>query len=189
MEIQKKLKIFGKTLFYIIFVAVFLLVIGMMISKFSNRVFFLGNRAILWVVTDSIEEEIPTQSYIQIRKSDASQVKVGDVITFYSDDPVLQGHLNTHRVVEIADDGKAFITKGDNNVTCDKYPAKADSVVGIYEKNMPLMTKVGRIFQSKIGLFCILIFTALMVVFTFFFEPIKQLFKKESKDSLVDEQK
>ena len=178
MKIKKGIKLFGKILFYIFFVAVLLLVVGMFISKISNRVFFVGNRATIWVMSDSMEDQIPEKSYIVIRKADAADVKVGDVITFYSDDPVLQGQLNTHRVVKISDDGRYFTTKGDNNLTEDKYPVRAEAVVGIYEKNLEWLSVAGRIFQSKIGLVVILVIMAALTLYSF----ASDLFKKQKKE-------
>jgi signal peptidase len=187
MGLHKKVKLFGKIIGYVLFAVLLLLVIGMAVSKMSNRVFFLGGRATIWVMTDSMEDQIPAQSYIRIRKVDPSQIKVGDVITFYSDDPTLQGNLNTHRVVEISDDGKSFITKGDGNLINDKYPARADAVIGVYEKNLKAVTVAGRVFQSKVGLFCILILTALLTVYSFASDSLKRLFGKKSKNSSSDE--
>jgi signal peptidase len=179
METKKKIKLFGKILFYTVFVALFLIVVGMLVSKISNKVFFIGNRATIWVMSDSMEQEIPAQSYIVIRKADVADVKVGDVITFYSDDPMLQGHLNTHRVVEISDDGRYFTTKGDNNLIEDKYPVRAESVVGIYEKNLDLLSIAGRIFQSRTGIVVILIAMAALT----FYSLGSDLFKKNKKES------
>ena len=179
MKIKKRIKLFGKILFYTFFVSVLLLVIGMFISKVSNRVFFIGNRATIWVMSNSMEEQIPERSYIVIRKADVADVKVGDVITFYSDDPVLQGQLNTHRVVEVSDDGRRFTTKGDNNFAEDKYPARAEAVVGVYEKNLDLLSVAGRIFQTKIGLVIILVIMAALTLYSF----ASDLFKKQKKES------
>ena len=189
MKINKTVKLIGKILFYIVFVAVLLLVIGMMISKISNRVFFVGNRAMLWVVTDSMEEQIPERSYIEIRKIDPSEIKEGDIITFYSDDPSLQGHLNTHRVVEISADGTSFVTKGDNNVINDKYPVRAEAVIGVYEENLEIMTAIGRAFQTKIGLFLSLTLITVIVAVSFASEPIKKMLNKNGKDTFSYEQK
>ena len=179
MKTKKGVKLFGKILFYTVFVAVLLLVVGMFVSKISNKVFFIGNRATIWVMSDSMEQEIPAQSYILIRKADAADVKVGDVITFYSDDPVLQGHLNTHRVVGISDDGRYLTTKGDNNLAEDSYPVRAEAVVGIYEKNLELLSVAGRIFQSKIGIVIILAIMAALTFYSF----ASDLFKKNKKES------
>lgn len=186
---HKKAKLVGKILFYIVFAAVLLLVVGMAIAKVSNRVFFLGDRAAIWVMTDSMEDQIPEKSYIRIQKIDPGEIQVGDVITFYSDDPTIRGQLNTHRVVEIVDGGASFITKGDVNLTNDKYAVKADAVVGRYEKNLPVMSFVGRAFQSPIGLFCILILMAVLIFFSFAGDTLKKLVKKTGKSSSSDEQK
>ena len=182
---MKKAKLLGKILFYIFFFAVLLVVVGMLFSKINNRVFFLGNRATLWVMTDSMEDQIPAQSYILIRKADPSDIHVDEVITFYSDDPALQGHLNTHRVVEIQDDGR-FITKGDANLTNDSYPVRAEAVVGVYVKNLDFLTKAGRWFQSPAGLISIFVLLAVVTLFTYCSEPLKKLFGKKSEEEKVD---
>lgn len=187
MKVKKGIKLFGKILFYTFFVAVLLLVVGMFISKISNRVFFIGNRATIWVMSDSMEDQIPEQSYIVIRKADAADVKVGEVITFYSDDPVLQGQLNTHRVVEISDDGRYFTTKGDNNLVEDKYPVRAEAVVGVYEKNLELLSVAGRIFQSKIGLVVILVIMAALTFYSFGSDLFKKQKKESEKSSSVEQ--
>ena len=175
MKIGKKAKLIGKISFYTVFVAVLILVIGMMFCKMSNRVFFVGGRSTVWVLTDSMEDTIPAQSYILIRKAQASDVREGDVITFYSDDPALQGHMNTHRVVEIADGGRTFITKGDNALSNDPYPVRAEAVVGIYERNLALLSVAGRFIQSPAGLLVILIVIALLIIYSFAWEPLKNM--------------
>ena len=189
MEFRKIIKILGKVLFYVVFIAVFALVIVMTFSKINKRVLFIGNRANIWVMTDSMEDEIPAQSYIRIRKPEDTQIEIGDVITFYSDDPALKGHLNTHRVVEIIDDGESFVTKGDNNIKNDDYTVRAESVVGVYEKKLPILSVMGRIFQSKIGFFCILILMSVLIAYSFFSDSLKRSFKKAPNDSSDGEKK
>ena len=187
MVIHKKVKLIGKILFYTVFVAVFLLVIGMIISKMNNRVFFVANRSTIWVMTDSMEDQIPERSYIQIRKITPSEIQVGDIITFYSDDPMLKGQLNTHRVVEIAEDGKSYVTRGDNNIGDDKYPARADAVVGVYEKNLPLVSVVGRAVQSRTGLICIFVLMIVLITVSFAGDSFKKLFKATGEASSSDD--
>lgn len=182
MKTKKTVKLIGKVLFYAVFIAVLLLVIGMAVAKMSNRVFFIGDRATIWVMTDSMEDTIPAQSYIQIRKIDTSDIKKDDIITFYSDDPALQGNLNTHRVLEVLDGGEKFITIGDNTGLKDKYPARAESVVGVYEKNLKGLTSIGRIFQTKMGLIIILVVMAALITASFAADPIKQLVKNKRKN-------
>ena len=190
MNTKKTVKLIGKILFYVVFVAVLLLVIGMAIAKMSNKVFFIGDRATIWVMTDSMEDTIPAQSYIQIRKVNASDIKKNDIITFYSDDPSLQGHLNTHRVVEVIDGGDKFVTMGDNTLAEDKYPARAEAVVGVYEKNLKGLTAIGRLFLSKSGLIIVLILITVLMAVSFMSDPIKQILENKRKNkSSSEEQK
>ena len=186
---MKKAKLIGKILFYVVFAAIFLLVIGMLAAKISNKIFFFGDRAAVWVMTDSMEDTIPEQSYILIRKADASEVNVDDVICYYSDDSLIKGHLNTHRVVEITEGGAAFITKGDGNFTNDTLPARAEAVVGIYERNLPVLSFVGRIFQSPVGLLCIFILLAVVTVVTFASDSLKPLLKKKGERAADEDKK
>lgn len=174
MQKSKKFKLVGQIAFYAIFFVTLVLVVGMFISKATGKVFFFFDRASVWVLTDSMEDEIPAQSYIKIKRVDPANIKVGDIITFYSDDPALGGSLNTHRVLEVREGGKEFKTKGDNNIAEDHYTAKADKVVGIYDGDAPLLTVFGRFFQTKIGLFSMFVLVIVLTAFTFF----SDLFKK-----------
>ena len=178
MKIGKKVKLIGKIAFYTIFVVLSLLVVGMFFSKISNRIFFVGGKSTIWVMTDSMEDTIPAQSYILVRKAQASDVRVGDVITFYSDDPALRGNMNTHRVVEIKDGGNSFVTKGDNALANDPYPARGEAIVGIYERNLEVFSVAGRFIQSPAGLILIV----LLIIYSFVWEPLKKLLQKEKSD-------
>lgn len=149
---MKKLKLAAKIAFYSIFVIVLALVAMLFISKFTGKVFFVGDRTAVWILTDSMDDEIPPQTYILIEKADPATVEVDDIITFYSDDPVLDGSLNTHRVVEVIDGGREFVTKGDNNLAEDKYNAKGDKLVGVYVDDIPFLTALGRFFAKPYGL-------------------------------------
>ena len=188
MKIVKKLKLIGKIAFYTVFVVVLLLVIGMFISKISNRVFFVGDKATVWVMTDSMETQIPEQSYVLIQKVDPADIKENNIITFYSDDPSLKGNLNTHRVLEVSEDGKTFVTKGDKNIGPDQYPARADAVVGIYVKNLDTLSFFGRIIQSPIGLLLILILTAVLTFYSFCWDSLKKMLRGAKHNESADKQ-
>jgi signal peptidase len=64
------------------------------------------------------------------RAIDASEVRVGDVITF--PDPYFKGRLVTHRVVQIVQTkkGPAYRTKGDANASRDPWTIRLDGRVG-----------------------------------------------------------
>ena len=152
MKKRSTLRLVSKIVFYSIFVIVLALVAMLFISKFTGKVFFVGDRTAVWILTDSMDDAIPPQTYILIEKADPAEIKKDDIITFYSDDPVLGGSLNTHRVVEVIDGGKEFVTKGDHNIAQDEYTAKGDKIVGVYVDDIPFLTAIGRFFAKPYGL-------------------------------------
>lgn len=84
------------------------------------------------VMTGSMEPEIREDSLLVVEKTPPEDIEPGDVISFFSPDPMLEGAVNTHRVVRIEkENGRTrFITKGDANVIEDTYPTDASALVG-----------------------------------------------------------
>ena len=60
---------------------------------------------VLRIVTGSMEPTYGKDSLILVKYRNPEGIEVGDVISFYSNDPTLEGAVNTHRVVEIERDG------------------------------------------------------------------------------------
>lgn len=84
------------------------------------------------VMTGSMEPEIRSDSLLVVKKIPPEEIAPGDVISFFSPDPMLEGAVNTHRVVRVEkENGRIqFITKGDANVIEDTYPVDASALVG-----------------------------------------------------------
>ena len=84
------------------------------------------------VMTGSMEPEIRSDSLLVVKKTPPEEIAPGDVISFFSPDPALEGAVNTHRVVRIEkENGEIrFITKGDANLIEDTYPVEESALVG-----------------------------------------------------------
>ena len=84
------------------------------------------------VLSGSMEPALETNSFILVKKAAPNEIEKGDIISFYSTDPALQGALNTHRVVDIVHEetGRVFITQGDANPIKDIYPVPEKNLVG-----------------------------------------------------------
>lgn len=84
------------------------------------------------VLTGSMEPAIETDSLIVVERVDASEVKTGDIISFFSQDPAHGGAVNTHRVVSIEQNGDnwSFVTKGDANQLEDRYVTSSEDLIG-----------------------------------------------------------
>lgn len=170
-------------------VLVFLLaIVGYLaIANMNGRVPSLFGYALVRIQTSSMEPTIPTGSYILIKKTDAEDIGVDDIITFYSDDPAIAGFANTHRVLEIVDDSGEvrFITKGDYNATSDLYPARGDKLIGIYIKNLPLLGSVVNALTNKI-VFALLILVPSMALVTM---SLRDIWEKAAAVRRESEQK
>lgn len=116
----------------IVMIAVAVLVLLSVVMTKSGDVPSVMGYSVFRVMTGSMEPAIPTNSIIVTREVDASEIEVGDVISYFSKDPTLNGAVNTHRVVGIyEEEGTVYYqTRGDANNADDLYPPTADEVVG-----------------------------------------------------------
>ena len=101
----------------------------------SEEVPSLGKITPLIVLTESMDPEIKSGDLIISKKAEASEVKVGDVITFF--DPEGNGSsVVTHRVIKIETDPEtgeiAFRTQGDNNDIEDRLSVPAENLIAIW---------------------------------------------------------
>lgn len=152
---------------YVLIFFLFSMLAFVIISNFSGKIAFIGGRSLMWVKTGSMDPTIEERSYIVVKRSDGSDIEIGDVITFKSPDPLLKGAYNTHRVVRIDANGN-FITRGDANLKEDDYAISKDRVVAKYVRNLPVLTIFGRFLSEPIGIvtiIMIMVFTCMLVYF------------------------
>ncbi|MDD4849978.1 MAG: signal peptidase I [Gemmiger sp.] len=92
----------------------------------------IAGYSVLRVLTGSMAPALPTNALILVQKADPATLAPGDIISFYSADPSLEGALNTHRVVAVESDatGYRITTQGDANPLPDPYPVIQDALVG-----------------------------------------------------------
>lgn len=141
-----------------------ILIALMLYSRVTGKLVF--SYSVLWVLSPSMEDTIPAQSYILVHKVQAEDVNENDVITFYSRDPAILGSMNTHRVVAVIGDHEEFVTRGDNNHGIDDaYHVFPEDVVAVYVRNLPVLTAFGRFYSGVAGFIVMIsVLTAGMIV-------------------------
>ncbi len=89
-------------------------------------------RTMFQVVSPSMEPALRIGTVVMVKKTDISEVKEGDIISFYTRDPDIYNSVVTHRVDEVEDrDGVlALRTKGDANPSRDAYTVKERQLIG-----------------------------------------------------------
>lgn len=107
----------------------------------------IGGYTALRITSGSMEPTYKLDTLIFVKKTDPSQIKKGDVISFYSTDPALDGAVNTHRVVSAKKDGNAYIyvTKGDGNNAVDAYDVQSKYLIGRVEGSSVILGKISRL--------------------------------------------
>ena len=139
-----------------------------------GRPVFIFGYSVVRIQTESMYVEgdpdsIAPGDFLIIKKTDPEDLKIGDIITFYSDNPQIKDKLNTHRIVEIiakADGSLEFVTKGDGYLVRDAETARAARVSGVYVGKSNAAKSVFRLFSNKM-FFILLIFIPAVVMMFF----------------------
>lgn len=125
----------------VIFVAVVLYLCYFVIRAAQNQAPSVFGYRMLRVMTDSMEPVFESGDCIIVKRVRQEELAVGDIVTFVSSDPDLNGSFNTHRIIDIARDyitgETVYYTKGDNNSWADDYTVSYDAIVGKYLDKLP----------------------------------------------------
>ena len=162
---KTKKKRVGKILLRIldgILIAVLLAIISatvyIMTCNFNGKPAEIFGISVVKIVTGSMEPTIRDGDYIIIEKTEAAALKEGDIICFYSSDSDISGRLNTHRIMEISENGD-FITKGDANKYSDEEAVSPEAVIGKYRGKLGFLRWI-----SSFGSADKLIFVAVAII-------------------------
>ena len=143
---KKMLKAFrlgAKISWWCVIVLLAALLFSIFRAKISGKVPSVFGYSVINIISSSMEDKIPKDSYILIRTADPEEVKCNDIICFYSTDPRIYGLPNTHRVVEepiVTENGLEFVTRGDANPTNDPVNAEGENLIGIYVEKLDGLT-------------------------------------------------
>ena len=146
MSKDRVVKIIQRTLsalWWIALVLVALLMVSILSAKIRGEVPSVFGYSVLHIVSGSMEPEIEEGTYILVKNESAENIRKGQIISFYSEDPDIYGFPNTHRVVEdpIRTGGEIeFVTRGDANSENDGVTAKGDRIIGVFVKEIGLLT-------------------------------------------------
>ncbi len=102
-----------------------------MVCSAQGKAVKIFGKSVLKVVTGSMEPSIHVDDFIKVESVPQDKLRVGDIVTFYSEQEDIRGVLVTHRIKAINADG-TFITRGDANDADDRLPVRYDQLVGRY---------------------------------------------------------
>jgi signal peptidase len=184
------LKKIGSALWYAFLAFMFLVLVSIFISRAQGDVPRVFGYSIMKISSGSMEDTIPTGAHILIKKTAPEDIKKGDIICFYSEDPNIYGFPNTHRVVEDpikTDSGYEYVTQGDFNPLKDEVTAKGDKLIGKYVMKLTFLTAITDFFTTKFMLVCMVtVQLACICLFMFTYTASKK--QKAEKEALLAEE-
>lgn len=151
----------------------------------------IGGYMALRVTTGSMAPTYEVDTLIVVKKTDPSKVKEGDVISFYSSDPALNGAVNTHRVVAVKQENGHYTyqTKGDGNNAVDPYEADGDYLLGTVVASSLFLGKLVRLVSNPLIFIPIIIIPLAVMLFVNLIRTISYAKKiaKEEEEAAVRE--
>ena len=131
----------------LVIIAAAIAVLCMVVFTPSGKTPNIAGYSFLRITTGSMEPTYGVDTMIVVKKTEPSEIKVGDVISFYSSDPALDGAVNTHRVTAVRREGDQWVytTRGDANNVDDTYEAYSCYLVGKVVGSSVLIGKLSRL--------------------------------------------
>ncbi len=118
----------------VIFIAVTIITVLSGINMRQDRLLF-GSFGFGRVVTGSMEPDIPTGSFVFVRKAESDMLKEGTVIMFRSQDPSVPDNTPVcHQIVRVESDENGvirYVTKGTANPIEDTFPVYEEDIIGV----------------------------------------------------------
>lgn len=145
------------TIIYIIIIPLIIYNISLIVQSVlipNKTPSFFGTKTFV-IVSGSMQPTLEIGDIILIKNVTEDEIQKNDIIAYREGQTVV-----THRVIDIieTENGKQFITKGDNNNVKDSYPVQYRDIEGVY--NNSKIVGIGNLvlfLQNKIVIICILI--------------------------------
>lgn len=184
MKIRWIFKLFNVAAILLILVSLFVL-LSVVLTPAGQVPRVLGY-SVFRVMTGSMEPEIPENSLLVVKKTPPEDIAPGDVISFFSPDPALQGAVNTHRVVRIEEEKGRFLffTKGDANIIEDIYPVEDSLLVGTVVFKSGVLGVVVSLLSSPLVFGAIILLPLLVILLTNLYRAVRiaaDIAKKEEE--------
>lgn len=158
---NKVLKLIGNIAFTIFMIIMFIFIFITAQARLTGMEPALLGHRIYIVDSGSMVPTIPVDSMLIVKEISPEQIEKNDIVTYYA------GNTDTrvtHRVVEIVEDGKQFITKGDANNTEDARILQGDRVIGKLAFSIPYIGTLFRVLSSKAGIIILITLGALFII-------------------------
>ena len=118
------------------------------------------------IVSQSMTPTIKVNDAIVTKRVSGEDIEVGDVVTYYSENPEYPGIMITHRVIEknVVDGEYYFVMKGDYNTVQDPLTVRESQIYGKVVMRIPKIGLIQQVLSTYAGWLFVIIVPALAVV-------------------------
>lgn len=172
-------------LMFLVLITILLMVLSMRASGGEANLFGYQLKTVL---SGSMEPDIPTGSVIAMKETQPNyQYKTNEIITFRTNEE----KIVTHRIEQVQEDNKSYITKGDANDAADLEPVRQENIVGVYSGFMiPYLGYITNFVHSGQGTALFLVIPGIgLVVYAFLLFRRALCLVKQEKKSIHSETK
>ena len=155
-----------------------------LVQSTSNGYVMFGKTCVFRVVTGSMEPEIPIGSLLVARKTDITDIQKDDIVCFRSKEQGMLGTVITHRVIgvyEMPDGQTALQTKGDANLSIDRYDVTTDNLIGCviwHTGDGSKMAAVISFLTSQYGFLACIVLPVILIAIWIFRDTAKNMRKE-----------
>ena len=133
--------------------------------------------------------EIQVYDVVLTKKTEAKDLKEGDIITFASSDARFLNTIITHRIIKKYYDSEkkqyTFQTKGDNNNVADSALVQANNIYGKVILKIPKLGYLQEFLATKSGWILVILLPCLAVISYDVVKLTKSLKRKKYKNIIV----
>ena len=149
-------------------------------------VFLMGSRLLGYqcytVISGSMEPAYSVGDLLYVKKVDATEIKVGDPITFILNEDLV---VATHRVVRVDTENQRFYTKGDANDIEDNEPVHFNNVIGVPQFCIPKLGYVSDFIQNPPGMYITIGAGVILILVVFLPDMIGKKKREEENAELT----
>lgn len=147
----------------------------------TNGYVSIFGHSLFRVVTGSMEPEIPVGAILVSKEVEITDLRIGDIVCFFSLEPGRFGQIITHRIVNVltGEDGLLMLqTKGDANLVTDIQYVTAQNLIGkviYYTGRENIAAGALSFLTSGMGFMTCLALPALMIAGLIMQESVKNM--------------
>lgn len=188
---NKALKIIGNILYTISFILVLLILIVVLIQRFSDNNVAIAGIRVFNVATGSMVPKYNVGDVLISKEIEPSEIEIGDDITYEGEKGSFDGKIVTHQVIEKKEEnGKyTFVTKGIANNEADPEISE-DQVYGKVIYKSVILSFISNIIRNiYLFYFCIIVPMAIIIAKMIVDFLIRRQERKEEKEAEEEKNK